>query len=283
MRRVPHHLAHVLAGCLDNGIDGPVLGVAWDGTGYGGDGTIWGSEFLAVADGHWRRSAHLLPLALPGGEAAMREPWRSALGALITLYGDTAFEMSELPVIATLSPTETQVLRTVLTRRINAPFTSSAGRLFDAVAALLGLCRTSSYEGEAATAVEFSAARAIEAHALDRIVLVADGAGPVVLDWRPMLASLVAGLADGVPAEPLALGFHQALADAIVAVAETIGIADVLLTGGCFQNAVLAVTAQQRLAAAGFVVHTHRRIPPNDGGLAAGQAMFARHPLEEII
>ena len=114
-------------------------------------------------------------------------------------------------------------------------------------------------------------------------MLVADGAAPIVLDWRPMLASLVAGLADGVPAEPLALGFHHALADAIVAVAERIEIADVLLTGGCFQNSVLAEMAQQRLVAAGFAVHTHRRIPPNDGGLAAGQAVFARHPLEETI
>ncbi|MBI4922357.1 MAG: carbamoyltransferase HypF, partial [Devosia nanyangense] len=256
--------------------------VAWDGTGYGGDGTIWGGEFLAVADGHWRRSAHLLPFALPGGEAAMREPWRSALGALVAVHGDAAFGMDHIPVIAALSPNQTQVLRTALARRINAPSTTSAGRLFDAAAALLGLCRTSSYEGEAAMAVEFAAARATDAHALDRIVVVADGAGPVVLDWRPMLASLVAGLADGVPAEKLALGFHHALADAIAAVAERIGIADVLLTGGCFQNAVLSETAQQRLAAAGFVVHTHHRIPPNDGGLAVGQATFARHPLEEI-
>lgn len=283
VRWVPHHLAHVLAGCLDSGIDGPVLGVAWDGTGYGGDGTIWGGEFLAVADGGWRRSAHLLPFALPGGEAAMREPWRSALGALVAVYGDAAFAMSELPVVAARSPEEAQVLRTVLSRRLNAPSTSSAGRLFDAVAALLGLCRTSTYEGEAAMAVEFAASRATGAHRLDRIVLAADGAAPIVLDWCPMLASLVAGLADGVPAEPLALGFHHALADAIVAVAETIGIADVLLTGGCFQNDVLAEAARRRLIDAGFVVHRHRRIPPNDGGLAAGQAVFARHPIEEIV
>jgi hydrogenase maturation protein HypF len=283
LRRVPHHLAHVLAGCLDSGIDGPVLGVAWDGTGYGGDGTIWGGEFLAIADGHWRRSAHLLPFALPGGEAVMREPWRSALGALVAVHGDAAFGMRELPVIAALASEETQVLRTVLSRRLNAPSTSSAGRLFDAVAALLGLCRSVTYEGEAAITVEFAAARATEAHPLDPIALVADGAGPIILDWRPMLASLLAGLAAGVPAEKLALGFHHALVGAIVAVADRIGIADLLLTGGCFQNSVLAEAAQQRLAGAGFVVHTHRRIPPNDGGLAAGQAIFARRPLEEIV
>jgi hydrogenase maturation protein HypF len=213
----------------------------------------------------------------------MREPWRSTLGALVTVYGDAAFEMDEFPMIAALSDEDAQVLKTMLTRRINTPLTSSAGRLFDAVAALLGLCRHSSYEGEAAMAVEFAAARASGAYALDRIVLVADGDGSVVLDWRPTLASLVAGLADGVPTEKLALGFHHALADAVAAVAGRIGIADVLLTGGCFQNAVLAETARQTLTTAGFVVHQHRRIPPNDGGLAAGQAVFARHPLEEMI
>jgi hydrogenase maturation protein HypF len=190
--------------------------------------------------------------------------------------------MHHSPIIATLSREEVQVLRTILARRINAPLTSSAGRLFDAVAALLGLCRSATYEGEAAMVVEFAASRATDAYGLDAIALVADGAGPIILDWRPLLASLVTAATNGVPAQKLALGFHHALADAIAAVAQRIEIADVLLTGGCFQNAVLAEAARHRLIDAGFAVRQHRHIPPNDGGLAAGQAVFGRRPLEEI-
>lgn len=281
VRHVPHHVAHVLAGCLDNGLDGPVLGVAWDGTGYGDDGTIWGSEFLSVADGRWRRRAHLMAFRLPGGDAAMRAPWRSALGALETLHGEAAFGMTGIPVVAELSPQERRVLQTMLRGGLNAPLTSSAGRLFDAVAALLGLCRIASFEGEAAMAVEYAAARASDAADLEPIA-IAEGAGPIILDWRSMLASMVVSRRDGVSVERLALAFHHALADAIVTVAARAGIVDVLLTGGCFQNALLAGETRLRLIDAGSTVHLHRRIPPNDGGLAAGQAVFAaRQMLEE--
>lgn len=266
IHRVPHHLAHVLSGMLDSGLDGPVLGVTWDGTGYGGDGTSWGSEFLAVSGGHWRRAAHLLPFRLPGGDAVIRQPVRSALGVLHAL-GDDATELA-------IPAAERRILDTMLARGVNAPLTSSAGRLFDAVAALLGLCREASFEGEAAMAVEYASGRATDAAQLAPMI-IGDA-----LDWRPTLASLLAGHRAGVPPESLALGFHHVLADTIAAVARRIGIADVLLTGGCFQNALLAELALDRLAAAGFAVHLHRRIPPNDGGLAAGQALFAARPLQ---
>ena len=277
--RVPHHVAHVLAGCLDNGLDGPVLGVAWDGTGDGGDGTIWGGEILVVDGCSWHRRAHLLPFALPGGEAAARAPWRSALGLLAAIHGDAVFDMTTLPIVAALSAGEIRVMRTMLKRSINAPRTTSAGRMFDAVAALLGLCQRSSYEGEAGMAVEYAAARTPEVFPLTPIAL--GGIDPIVMDWRPPITALIDGLASGVPVEALALGLHHALADAIVGVAERVEINDVVLTGGCFQNAVLAELARDRLVAAGFAVHQHRRIPPNDGGLAAGQAVFAAYALNE--
>jgi hydrogenase maturation protein HypF len=278
--RVPHHLAHVLAGMVDNGIDGPVLGVAWDGTGFGGDGTIWGGEFLAVDERRFRRAAHLQPFRLPGGTAAMREPRRSAIGALHAAFGEGALGMAELGPVAAFAPAQRAVLRTMLERGVNAPLTTSAGRLFDAVAALLGLCQIASFEGEAAMAVEFAADGSAAAAALPPLSL-REAAGKLIVDWRRFLAALVAARAAGTAVALLAAAFHERLAEAIVAVAERVGIARVVLTGGCFQNARLTEAAVTRLRRAGFAAFWHHRVPPNDGGLAVGQIAFAARPLIE--
>jgi len=278
--RVPHHLAHVLAGMNENGLDGPVLGVAWDGTGHGRDGTVWGGEFLAVDNMKWRRAAHLARYLLPGGEAASREPRRAALGALHAVFGEGAIAMADLPPVAAFLPAERQVLAQMLARGLNAPATSSVGRLFDAVAAILGLCQKASFEGEAAMALEFAAERATAVVRLPPFV-VSDGAESLIVDWRPMLAAMVEAHRDGAAVASLASAFHDALADAIVAVARRVGISLVLLTGGCFQNRRLAEAAIDRLRDAGFHPHWHHRIPPNDGGLAVGQAVFAGRPLVE--
>jgi hydrogenase maturation protein HypF len=277
---VPHHLAHVLAGMVDNGLDAPVLGVAWDGSGYGGDGTAWGGEFLAVEHGRYRRAAHLLPFRLPGGEAAVRQPARAALGALHAAFGDALWSMTTLPVVAALPARERTILATMLARGVHSPWTSSAGRLFDAAAAILGLCERSSFEGEAAIALEAAAARAGERCTLDAPVLH-DAGRTLVADWRPMLAALVRANDARVGKEVLAASFHQALAQLIVRVAMRVGMPRVLLTGGCFQNARLAEHTLAELRAAGFDVWCHRRVPPNDGGLAVGQAAFALEPLIE--
>ncbi|MBL6749576.1 MAG: carbamoyltransferase HypF [Nevskia sp.] len=284
VRRVPHHLAHVLAGMVDNRIDGAVLGIAWDGTGYGADGLILGSECLAVSGAVFRRVARLLPFRLPGGEQAVREPRRAAAGALHAVFGDAALDMSDLAPIAAFSAAERRVLGTMLRRGVNAPWCSSSGRLFDAVAAILGLCQRASFEGEAAMAVEFAAGRAEDSAAAERLQLPVPDLlpGPVALvDWRPWLDSLVTAVRQGAPAEPLAAAFQDALAQLIVAVAQRAGIARVLLTGGCFQNARLAEQAIARLRAAGFTPAWHRQVPPNDGGLAVGQAAYHAQPLRE--
>ena len=259
--RVPHHLAHILAGMADNGLDGSVLGVAWDGTGYGGDGTIWGGEFLAVAGTRYRRVAHLMPFRLPGGEAA--------------------FARTELRPVAAFTAPARRVLATMLSRGVNAPLTSSAGRLFDAVAAILGFHQTASFEGEAAMAVECAAERAPTAEELPPPDIVADQSGALVIDWRRTLAALVLADHDGASAAGLAAAFHEALTEAIVAVAASLGIPRVLLTGGCFQNELLTARVVFRLRQAGFEPYWHHRIPPNDGGLAVGQAVFAARPLTE--
>ncbi|MGO9359524.1 MAG: carbamoyltransferase HypF [Xanthobacteraceae bacterium] len=278
--RVPHHLAHVLSCMNENGLDGPVLGVAWDGTGHGRDGTVWGGEFLAVGDARWRRAAHLARFLLPGGEAAGREPRRAALGALHAVFGEAAMAMADLPAVAAFAPAERPVLARMLARGLNAPATSSVGRLFDAVAAVLDLCQKASFEGEAAMAVEFAAEQATAAEPLPPII-VSDGVGPLIADWRPMLAAMVEARRGGVSAESLAASFHDALAEAIVVVARRVGIGRVVLTGGCFQNGRLAEAAIDRLRVAGFQPHWHQRVPPNDGGLALGQAAFACRPLIE--
>lgn len=277
---VPHHVAHVLACMLDNGLEGPVLGVAWDGTGYGDDGTVWGGEFLSIDARRFCRVAHLRCFRLPGGEAAVREPRRAALGLLYDLYGEGALAKTALPPVAAFTPTERAVLATMLSRGINAPLTSSAGRLFDAVAALLGFCQVGSFEGEAAMAVEFAADRATSAVSLPATV-VHDDAGTFVIDWRPLVAALVGQCMDGAAPEPLAVALHDGLVGAIVEVARSIGVRRVVLTGGCFQNARLTERTAHCLRSAGFEPYWHHRIPPNDGGLAIGQIAFAAHPLIE--
>jgi hydrogenase maturation protein HypF len=278
--RVPHHLAHVLACMVDNGLDGPVLGVAWDGTGDGGDGTIWGGEFLTVDAERFRRIAHLRPFRLPGGEAAVREPRRAALGLLYEIYGDDALNNTELSPVDAFTAWERSVLATMLRRSVNAPFTSSAGRLFDAVAAILGFCQRNNFEGEAAMALEFAASRARETAALPPFI-IRENDGLLMIDWLPPLLELIHERKRGAPPEPLAAALHDGLSAAIVDVARRVGRRSVVLTGGCFQNARLTERTVDRLCAAGFAPYFHHRIPPNDGGLAIGQAVFAARPLIE--
>jgi hydrogenase maturation protein HypF len=280
LRRVRHHLAHTLAGVVDNGLEGPVLGVAWDGSGYGGDGSVWGGEFLAIDATSYRRVGHLLPFRLPGGEVAAREPRRAALGALYATFGESALAMTDLCPIAAFTPTERQVLASMLKRHVNSPLTSSAGRLFDAIAAILGLRQSASFEGEAAMALESAADRAANTAVLAPPI-VSDEAEKFVVDWRPMLESLIIASRLDTPTEDLATAFHEVLAEAIVAVAMRVKIEQVLLTGGCFQNARLTARSVLQLREAGFSPYWHHRIPPNDGGIAVGQAAFAVRPLIE--
>ncbi|MDE2580299.1 MAG: carbamoyltransferase HypF [Rhodospirillales bacterium] len=277
--RVPHHLAHALSGMAEHGLDGPLLAATWDGTGYGGDGTVWGGEFLAISPPRYRRAAHLLAFRLPGGEAAVREPRRAALGALHATFGAAGLDMAGLPPVAAFTEAERRVLATMLARNVNAPPTSSAGRLFDAVAALLGLCQRASFEGEAAMALEWAADRAAAPLSLPPAIISGDR--PLVVDWRPMLRGLLDARAAGAAPAGLAAGFHAALAAAIVAVARRLGAARVLLTGGCFQNARLTGLAVAGLRTAGVEPFRHRLVPPNDGGLAVGQIAFAARPMIE--
>lgn len=276
--RVQHHLAHILACMADNEVEPPVLGVAWDGAGLGPDGTIWGGEFLKVMDGTWERVAHLRTFRLPGGDVAAREPRRSALGVLFELDGPAAFEFAGLPLREAFSAEEITALRTMLERGVNSPVTSSAGRLFDAVAALVLGRRTSAYEGQAAMELELAVSSGWTETPYSFPLVPPDPAvgGPAVLDWAPLLRNVLQDLKDRTSHALVAARFHDALVRGILAVAEYAGLERVVLSGGCFQNRVLAERTATRLHEKGFKPRWHQRLPPNDGGLAVGQILALR-------
>lgn len=271
--RVQHHLAHVLACVADNALGGPVLGVAFDGSGYGSDGTVWGGEFLRVEGVAWQRIAHLRPFALPGGERAVSEPRRAAAGLLFELFGATVFDDDRCAPLAAMSDAERRIIRRMLVQGINSPRSSSVGRLFDAVAALLDLVQVSRYEGEAAMALEFALG---EATAVDAYPLpLREHGATAELDWAPLVHALLADSRRGAGLGHIAAAFHNALAAATVAAARRAGVHQVVLSGGCFQNRYLSERTIVALRAAGFAVYWHRHVPPNDGALALGQAAWA--------
>jgi hydrogenase maturation protein HypF len=287
---VQHHHAHLAACLADNGTVGPALGVTWDGTGYGPGGTVWGGEFLFGDATGFRRVAHLRPFRLPGGEAAIHEPRRVALALLWELFGAAALERDDLAPVRSFAPAERRLLAQMLRREVNSPLTTSAGRLFDGVAALAGLQQQVSYEGEAAMALEFCADGAVsEAYPLPLVTPAGDGgaaappgrkAGTHVLDWGPLVLQVLDDVRDAVPAGVVAARFHNALVEAIAATARRVGEPRVALSGGCFQNRWLVERAAARLRESGFEVLLHRQTPPNDGCISLGQVMVAAATLD---
>jgi hydrogenase maturation protein HypF len=266
---VQHHHAHLAACLADNRAD-RALGVTWDGTGYGEDGTVWGGEFLLGDAAGFERVAHLRPFRLPGGEAAVIEPRRVALALLWELQGEAAWEV---PAVASaFAPAERAPLSRMLDTGFRAPGTSSCGRLFDGVASLLGLYQKVSFEGEAAMGLEYVADGTVEdAYPLPLV----EEDGMLVLDWQPLVVALLDDVGRGTEVPVAAGRFHGALVEAMATVAERIGEPRVALTGGCFQNRLLSERAIGRLEGAGFDVLVHRRVPANDGGISLGQVAVA--------
>lgn len=265
---VQHHYAHVMSCMAENEIEAPALGIAWDGTGYGTDGTIWGGEFLRIKNGGFDRVAHFHTFPLPGGDAAVREPRRSALGLLYSIYGANACELGDVEPIKTFSSAELTVICGMLSRGVNSPLTSSAGRLFDAVASLIGLRQTRGFEGQAAMELEFLADRGVSDHYpffVDR----ADSTA--VVDPAEMVRAILRDHEESVPGSTIAARFHNTMAEIMVAIAKLADEEKIALSGGCFQNKLLTELAVTRLRSEGFRVYWHQRIPPNDGGIAVGQ------------
>jgi hydrogenase maturation protein HypF len=266
---VQHHWAHVLSCMADNDLEAPVLGVAWDGTGYGPDGTVWGGEFLLAAGESFERVAHLRQFRLPGGEVSIRQPRRSALGILYEIWGEEVFRRDDLACVREFSATDLALIQRMLANGLQSPVTSSAGRLFDAVASILGLRHQASYEGQAAMALEFAAVDCMaEGYPFELI-----GGRPLIVDWQPMIEKIVEEVREGEPVEMISAKFHNTLAEMIVAVAREAGEQKVVLTGGCFQNRCLVEKGVERLSRGGFQPYWHQRVPPNDGGIALGQVI----------
>ena len=278
---VQHHVAHVLSCMAENEIAPPALGIAWDGTGYGLDGTIWGGEFFLVTKNACERVAHLRPFRLPGGDKAVQEPRRAAIGLLYEAFGDAAFEMKHLPPFQEMSPIALSALKGMLQRKLNSPATSSAGRLFDAVASLAGLRQIMRFEGQAAMELEF-AMHGIETEEAYRLSLVTNHSS-LVLDWSPMIEAILADVKSGVFAGRISAKFHNALAEAIVSVAKSFGLNRVALSGGCFQNRYLTERVVRRLRDENFRPYWHHRVPTNDGGIALGQIMAALREQSQIV
>jgi hydrogenase maturation protein HypF len=263
---VQHHHAHFASCLAENGFVGPALGVCFDGTGYGLDGTIWGGEFLAGDIGSVVRAAHLLPVPMPGGERAIREPWRMAVAHLRAAGEDDA-----LPGV---DPAALSAVRRMLERSVNSPLTSSMGRLFDAIAAIAGACASEvSYEGQAAVALEWLAT-GLDPDRAYPVELFEQG-DRLVVDTRPVVAAALADARAGAGAARIGRRFHSTVVEMIAAVCgrlrQRTGLATVALSGGVFVNAILAREAAARLEAGGFQVLRHRVVPPNDGGLCLGQ------------
>ncbi|MFZ5646628.1 MAG: carbamoyltransferase HypF [Bacillota bacterium] len=272
---IQHHHAHVVSCMAENGLRGRVIGVAFDGTGYGEDGKLWGGEFLLAEPHGYRREARFRYMPLPGGEQAVRQPWRLAAVYLNAVYGEGFLELN-IPFVKKFDPGEWAILIKMIDSGINCPETCGVGRLFDAVAALAGLRMSISYEGQAATELESIADESCGA-GYDFTVM--ERRGLLEIDPAPVIAGVVEDLLAGRGLPEISARFHNALAGVVLSVCSRIREAanteEVVLSGGVFQNLLLLDRAQRRLEEAGFKVYTHRRVPANDGGISLGQAVIA--------
>ncbi|MEP6703933.1 MAG: carbamoyltransferase HypF [Acidobacteriota bacterium] len=273
---IQHHHAHIASCMADNLAEGEVIGVAMDGLGFGTDGKLWGGEFFVADLKHAERIAHLDSVPLPGGAKAIREPWRMAAVYLQRAFGEDFLHL-DLPFVDTLDRREWKTLRRMSETKTNSPETSSMGRLFDAVSALLGIRDFVNYEGQAAIELEAIADQATsESYSFD----IAHGG---IIKAEPVIKRAVEDLLSGITANEVAGRFHNAVADLIANVARTIrqerNLNCVALSGGVFQNMLLLDRASKRLKSQGFEVLIHHRVPTNDGGISLGQAAIANAQL----
>jgi hydrogenase maturation protein HypF len=262
--QIQHHHAHIASCMAENRLSGEVLGVAWDGTGAGTDGTIWGGEFLKGDHLTMERVTHLKTFPLPGSGQAVKEPRRSALGLLFKAYEADLSCCTELYPVQAFDQQERQLIVQMLISGFNSPMTSSAGRLFDAVSSLVGLCQIATFEGQGAMELEFSLVgrECDESYGFD---IGCD------IDWLPMIMGIIDDVTQGEDVGMISAKFHNTMAELIIAVAARENIERVVLSGGCFQNRYLTERTIARLQKEGFKPYWHQRVPPNDGGIALGQ------------
>jgi hydrogenase maturation protein HypF len=275
---VQHHHAHIVSCMAENRVETPVIGVAFDGVGYGTDGAIWGGEFLVADWRNFRRAGQFEYVLMPGGAAAIKKPYRMALGYLYSLLG-TDFSLAGLP-LAKLNPGETAIIRQQIQKRINCPLTSSAGRLFDAVAALAGLSYEVSYEAEAAVALEMQAPDRFNKTRIKTYPYsFEEQNGVTIVKLGGLFSGIVEDVRDKAAVSEISLKLHQTVAQITVdmcgKISRQTSIKQVALSGGVFQNRLLLKLTSDGLQQAGFQVFTHHLVPCNDGGLSLGQAVIA--------
>jgi len=272
--QVQHHHAHVVSCMAENGLDGEVIGLAFDGTGYGTDGSIWGGEVLIAGPNGFKRAASLSPVLMPAGASAIKEPWKMAVSYLYAAFGDLLWNL-DLALFKAIDARRISRIIEMITRKINSPVTSSLGRLFDGVAAIAGIRTQVSFEGQAAMELEMAA-----------------GENPQAFydyEWKsediykvmvpPLIRAVVRDVQAGVPLPEISARFHLTLirlfTDLCAAIRADSGLNRVALSGGVFQNSILLCGLGQALSDKGFEVYSHRQVPANDGGISLGQAVIA--------
>jgi hydrogenase maturation protein HypF len=279
---VQHHHAHIASCMVENNIQTPVIGVSFDGTGYGTDGNLWGGEFLLCDFKGFERMAHLEYIPMPGGATAIHKPYRMALGYIYNLLG-TQTDLAGLPVLGQIPQFELDTIKKQFELKLNCPLTSSAGRLFDAVSAIIGICKETAYEAQAAIELEMAAPDDINDTLMQRVYPFAiDGNCDIsVIRTGNLIECIIQDVFKNTPVQVIAAGFHSTMAEIILETCKQIwkktGIKTVALSGGVFQNRLLLNITIDRLEKEGFAVLSHKLVPCNDGGLALGQAVIAQH------
>ena len=290
MIQVQHHYAHILSCMTENDCQDPVIGVSFDGTGYGTDGTIWGGEILLADYKDFTRFGSITPFLQIGGDASAKEGWRIAVSMIYGYMKDREQAWEIIEKLGLCSEQESKVQFTMADRKINAVMSTSAGRLFDAVSAILGIRRRSSFEGEASTALQFAAEEyekqnilQLQNENIDEPLYKQEG--QFLLNTQSLVQQIVEAKMQGIDSSRLAYFFHQALAEQIVAASvearKSSGRQKVALSGGVFQNRLLLRITEERLIEEGFEVLRHHMIPPNDGGIAIGQAAYGMYQLQD--
>ena len=288
---VQHHHAHIVSCMAENGIHDKVIGVVFDGLGYGDDGNFWGGEFFIADLSGYQRAGHLDYVPMPGGEQAIKEPWRMAISYLHHMYGNDIhlLRLFNTPKFIQEKNDTLEILIKMLSRKINSPLTSSMGRLFDGVASLLDLQHSVNYEGQAAVKLESIAdEHIVEHYPFDIDVSVgARCSVPIIIQWQPVIKHIIEDMHHRIASPVISARFHNSIVEMVVQVCTMLrnskGINDVVLSGGVFQNNFLLSRLVKKLKLQGFTVYSHKKVPCNDGGLSLGQAVIAGERLKTCV
>ena len=277
--QVQHHHAHIVSCMAENMLDGQVIGLSFDGTGYGTDGCIWGGEVLIAEAEGFTRAAHLSYVPMPGSESAIKEPWRMAVSYLYNAFGDNLWDL-DLPVLREIDKKKLKIIVDMISKRINSPYTSSLGRLFDGIAAIMGIRNRVSFEGQAAMELEMLAGEKTKA-TYDYEWVYED---LYKIPLKPIIQGVTKDVERGVRPSEISAKFHLTLIHLFPELCEVIrderDINRIVLSGGVFQNSILLAGLIKALEAKGFVVFSHKKVTTNDGGISLGQAMVAAAKLE---